>query len=73
MVDTLYSSLDKKIIQMFSIIGLNENKIMKYDEKENNIKYIQNIDIVKKIKPLNSKFFHKENEKWYYLFNKGYY
>ena len=64
MVDSLFSPTDKKIMQMFAVVGLKEGTVTKYDEKDNHVRYVQNIDIVKKNIVINIKQYEKENEKW---------
>jgi hypothetical protein len=73
MVDSLFSPTDKKIMQMFAIVGLKEGTVTKYDEKDNNLKYVQNIDIVKKSIGINIKTYEKDNEKWSNFTNLGFY
>jgi hypothetical protein len=64
MVDSLFSPSDKKIMQMFAIVGLKEGSVTKYDDMDNNVRYIQNIDIVKKSNCEHNKTHEKDNEKW---------
>ena len=35
-----------KIIKMFAVVGLNENNISRYNDSDNKMDFIQNIDII---------------------------
>ena len=54
----------QRIIKSFCVVGLNENKITKDLEEEENIKYISNIDIIQKNMRVNLEKIENENEKW---------
>ncbi len=61
MEQSKYNS-DSRVIKNFCVVGLNENKITKYIEEEN--KYVQRMDIIKKNLRLNLDKVEYENEKW---------
>ena len=66
------SSDNCKVIKMFCVVGLNENKLTKYKEEDNiQIKYLQNIDIVKKNIMINCDKIEKDNTKWLILSKKN--
>lgn len=71
MVDpSLFISESRKIVKMFSVVGLNESKISKYREEDNTMRFVQNIDIIKKNIKINSgKIEPNDNEKWYIFIN----
>merc|ERR1712032_287531 len=64
---SFYQSDDPgRIIQSFSIIGLNENNITPYDEEAKKPLFVEKIDIIKK-NLLNAKNIYepKKSEKWH--------
>ena len=57
-----------KIIKMFCVVGLNENKITKYRDEENvQMKFVQCVDIIKKNMKINCEKIENENVKWLIL------
>ena len=68
MVDSSFYHSDDpgRIIQSFCIVGLNENKITRYDEEYKKPSFIQKIDIVKKSILISRNIYEpKTNEKWH--------
>ena len=53
-----------KLMKMFCVIGLDETKVTKYLEEENKVRFVQDLDIVKKKKTIDKETILKENEKW---------
>jgi hypothetical protein len=58
------NKIDRKIIKLFCVVGLNENKLTRYKEDETPSKYVQNIDIIQKNLNTQEKKFEQPNEKW---------
>ena len=54
----------QKLIKMFCVIGLEETKITKYREEDSQMKFVQDIDIVKKNMKINVERVENDNEKW---------
>ena len=68
----MYQSINGKVINLFCVIGLNGNKITKYIEDDNSlIKYVKNIDIMKKKLSINCDKFENDNVKWLALSKKN--
>ena len=69
MVDSSFYQSDDpgRIIQSFSIIGLNENNITLYDEEAKKPLFVEKIDIIKKnlLNEINVYEPPKKNEKWH--------
>ncbi len=55
---------DGRIIKMFCVVGLDENKITNYSEDDVNTRYVQKIDVVRKNMRINLEKLDYENEKW---------
>lgn len=51
-----------RVVKLFCVVGLNEGKITKYVEEE--VKYVQRMDIVRKNLRVNLEKLEYENEKW---------
>lgn len=57
-----YNSVNSRVVKLFCVVGLNENKITKYAEED--AKYVQKIDLIKKNIRVNIDKLEYENEKW---------
>ena len=53
-----------KLIKTFCVIGIEETKITKYREEDQNMRFVQDIDIIKKKMKINVERVENENEKW---------
>ena len=54
----------QKLIKMFCVIGLDETKITKYNAEEIYVRFVQDIDIIKKQMKISGQGVENENEKW---------
>jgi hypothetical protein len=57
----------QKLIKTFCVVGIEETKITKYKEEDNNMRFVQDIDIIKKKMKINVERVENENEKWYII------
>jgi hypothetical protein len=67
MVDSYKEEENKngKIIQSYFMVGLKENKITKYHDQENELEFLQNIDMLITQENINIPVYKpKSNEKW---------
>ncbi len=55
-------TISERVIKSLCVVGLNENKITKYLEEE--CKYVQRMDIIKKNIRVNLEKLEYETEKW---------
>jgi hypothetical protein len=61
---SIFQNENGRVVKLFCAVGLNEQKLTKYIDEEENIKYVQNIDVLKKNMKLNLDKLEYDNEKW---------
>jgi hypothetical protein len=57
-------SEDGRVIKLFCVVGLNDNKLVKFFDDDLINRYVQKIDIVKKNMRVNLDKLDYESEKW---------
>lgn len=53
-----------KLLKMFCVIGLDETKITKYRDEDSHIRFIKDLDIIRKKMKINVERVENVNEKW---------
>lgn len=54
----------RKLIKSFCVVGIDGAKITKYREEDNQTRFVQNVDVVRRKMKINVERVENENEKW---------
>ncbi len=61
----LFQNDSGRVVKLFCVVGLNEGNLTKYIDEEENIRYVQNVDVIRKDMGTNVDILEYDDEKWY--------